>query len=68
MGYVQQLLRRMNAFSSFAISFSIICILAGCLTSFHLGFSSAGGAAIGIGWPVSCLLSLACALGMACWR
>lgn len=65
MGYAQQLLRRMNAFSSFAISFSIICILAGCLTSFHLGFSSVGGAAIGIGWPLSCLLSLACALAMA---
>ncbi|NUP05340.1 MAG: amino acid permease [Polyangiaceae bacterium] len=55
----------MGAFSSFAISFSIICILAGCLTSFHLGFSSVGGAAIGIGWPVCSLLSLACALAMA---
>jgi len=65
LGYAQQLLRRMSPFSSFAISFSIICILAGCLTSFHLGFSSVGGAAIGIGWPVSCLLSLACALAMA---
>lgn len=65
MGYVQQLRRRMDAFSSFAISFSIICILAGCLTSFHLGLSSVGGAAVGIGWPASCLLSLACALSMA---
>lgn len=65
MGYTQQLLRRMGGFSSFAISFSIICILAGGLTSFHLGFSSVGGAAIGIGWPLSCLLSLACALTMA---
>jgi amino acid transporter len=65
MGYTQELLRRMSGFSSFAISFSIICILAGGLTSFHLGFSSVGGAAIGIGWPVSCLLSLACALTMA---
>ena len=65
MGYAQQLLRRMSGFSSFAISFSIICILAGCLTSFHLGFSSVGGAAIGIGWPICCLFSLACALTMA---
>lgn len=65
LGYTQQLLRRMSGFSSFAISFSIICILAGCLTSFHLGLSSVGGAAIGIGWPLSCLLSLACALTMA---
>ena len=65
LGYSQQLLRRMGGFSSFAISFSIICILAGCLTSFHLGFSSVGGAAIGVGWPLCCMLSLACALTMA---
>lgn len=65
LGYSQELRRRMSAFSNFAISLSIICILAGGITSFHLGFSGAGGAAIGIGWPVSCLLSLVVALTMA---
>src|SRR5712671_6937710 len=58
MGYAQELLRRMGGFSNFAISFSIICILAGGITSFQLGFSAAGGASIGIGWPLGCLFSL----------
>jgi amino acid transporter len=65
MGYAQELLRRMGGFSNFAVSFSIICILAGGITSLHLGTSGVGGAAIGLGWPLSCLLSLlvAAALG-----
>ncbi len=65
MGYAQELLRRMSGFSNFAISFSIICILAGCITSFQVGYGSVGGAAVGIGWPLSCLLSLIVALTMA---
>lgn len=64
-GYGQELLRRMSGFSNFAISLSMICILAGGITSFHLGVMSVGGAAIGIGWPLSCLLSLAVAATMA---
>ena len=40
------------AFSNFAISLSIICILAGGVTSFHLGLCSVGGASIGLGWPL----------------
>jgi len=62
MGYAQELARRMSGFSNFAISFSIICILAGGITSFQLGFSAAGGASIGIGWPLSCAFSLIVAL------
>jgi amino acid transporter len=54
----------MSAFSNYAVSLSIICILAGGITSFHVGLSSVGGAAIGIGWPASCLCSLAVALTM----
>ena len=65
MGYAQELLRRMSGFSNFAISFSIICILAGGITSFHLGMSSVGGAALGLGWPLGCVLSLCFALAMA---
>lgn len=65
LGYAQELLRRMGGFSNFAISFSIICILAGGLTSFQLGLCSVGGAAIGIGWPVSATFSMLVALGMA---
>jgi amino acid transporter len=65
LGYGQELLRRMSGFSNFAISLSIICILAGGITSFPQGFSSVGGAAIGVGWPACCLLSLCVALAMA---
>jgi amino acid transporter len=65
MGYRQELARRMNGFSNLAISLSIICILAGGLTSFHLGFCSVGGAAIGLGWPLVCLFSLIVAAAMA---
>lgn len=65
LGYRQELSRRMSGFSNFAISFSIICIVAGGITSFPLGLSSAGGAAIGLGWPALCLLSLCVALSMA---
>src|SRR5690606_37895613 len=48
----------------FAISFSIICILAGGVTSFHLGLSGVGGAEIGLGWPLVALFSLAVAAAM----
>jgi amino acid transporter len=65
MGYGQELLRRMSGFSNFAISLSIICILAGGITSFPEGYCSVGGAAIGLGWPLCCLLSLCVALAMA---
>src|SRR5215468_1196992 len=64
MGYAQELRRGMGAFSNYAISLSIICILAGGVTSFQMGYCSVGGAAIGVGWPVACLFSLAVALTM----
>jgi amino acid transporter len=64
-GYRQELARRLGAFSNFAISLSTICILAGGLTSFHVGLCSVGGAAIGIGWPVACLFSMTVAATMA---
>ncbi len=65
MGYKQELLRRMTPFSNFAISLSIICILAGCVTSFQFGFCSVGGAFIGLAWPLVCVFSLIVALSMA---
>jgi len=65
MGYAQELERRMSGFSNFAISFSIICILSGGINSLAQATSGVGGAAIGIGWPVGCLISLFFALGMA---
>jgi len=59
MGYSQELARRLGTFSNFALSFSIICILAGGVTSFHLGLCSVGGASIGLGWPLVVLFALA---------
>jgi hypothetical protein len=64
MGYSQELARRMSGFSNFAISLSIICILAGGITSFQVGFCTVGGASIGLGWPLVCLFSLVVALAM----
>lgn len=64
LGYAQELSRRMSGFSNFAISFSIICILAGGITAFAAGFSSAGGASIGIGWPLGSIFALLVALAM----
>src|SRR5258707_10759748 len=65
LGYAQELLRGMSGFSNFAISLSIICILAGGITTFHLGLCAVGGAAIGLGWPLVCLFALAVAATMA---
>ena len=65
LGYQPELLRRMSGFSNFAISLSIICILAGGITSFQFGFCGVGGAAIGVGWPLLCAFSLVVALSMA---
>src|SRR5436190_24300385 len=65
LGYKQELARRMSGFSNFAISLSIICILAGGITSFQVGFCSVGGASIGFGWPLVCLFSLVVAATMA---
>src|SRR6266487_1925336 len=64
MGYAQELARRMSGFSNYAISLSIICILAGGITSFQVGFCSVGGASIGLGWPLVCAFSLVVAATM----
>jgi amino acid transporter len=65
MGYAQELSRRMGAFSNFAVSFSLICILSGGITSFQMGLSAAGGASIGLGWPLGSLFALVVAAAMA---
>lgn len=64
MGYSQELARRMGGFQNFAISFSIICILAGGITAFPNGFAAAGGASIGIGWPLGSAFALLVAAAM----
>src|SRR5437899_3860982 len=50
MGYAQELARRMSTFSNFAVSFTIISILAGCLTGYADGMKSGGPVIRDIGW------------------
>jgi len=58
LGYKQDLNRSWSAFSNFAISFSIISILAGCFTTFGQGFNNGGPIAISWGWPIVSLFIL----------
>src|SRR6266516_3137456 len=53
LGYKQELNRSLSGFSNFAISFSIISILAGCFTTFGVGWNNGGPAAIAWGWPIA---------------
>ncbi len=52
LGYSQQLNRAWSGFSNFAISFSIISILAGCFTTYGQAWNNGGPIAISIGWPL----------------
>jgi len=52
LGYAQDLKRSWSAFSNFAISFSIISILAGCFTNFGAGFNNGGPISISWSWPI----------------
>ena len=52
LGYKQELNRSWSGFSNFAISFSIISILAGCFTTFAQGWNNGGPVAISLGWPL----------------
>src|SRR5437660_11270776 len=57
LGDAQELYRSMGGFRNFAISFTIISILAGCLTSYAIGFNQGGPVAITWGWLI---VGLAC--------
>ncbi len=52
LGYSQELHRSWSGFSNFAISFSIISILAGCFTTFGQAWNNGGPVAISWGWPI----------------
>lgn len=64
-GYAQELRRRMGAFTNFAVSFSIICILAGGITAFPLALAAGGGLSVCVGWILGALIALCVALSMA---
>src|SRR5919199_4074099 len=65
LGYAQELFRAMGGFRNFAISFTIISILAGCLTSYTIAFEHGGPIAVTWGWLLVGLMSTIIALSMA---
>ena len=65
LGYAQELLRRMSGFSNFAVSFTIISILSGCLTLYGYGMNTGGPGAIVWGWPIVGIMTLFVGLAMA---
>jgi amino acid permease (GABA permease) len=65
LGYAQELARHMSGFSNFAVSFTIISILSGCLTLYGFGLNTGGPAVIIWGWPVVGLMTLFVGLAMA---
>src|ERR1700750_1559981 len=65
LGYAQELRRRMSGFSNFAVSFTIISILSGCLTLYGYGMNTGGPAIIVWGWPIVGLFTLTVGLAMA---
>ncbi|MBF9129862.1 amino acid permease [Plantactinospora sp. S1510] len=50
LGYQQELRRKLSGFSNFAVSFSIISILAGAITSYGIAMTAGGPMAITLGW------------------
>jgi amino acid permease (GABA permease) len=65
LGYAQELRRRMSGFSNFAVSFTIISILSGCLTLYGYGMATGGPAVIVWGWPFVGIMTLFVGLSMA---
>ena len=65
LGYKQELKRGWSGFSNFAISFTIISVLAGCFTTYGQAWNNGGPIAISWGWPIICGLILLVAFSMS---
>ncbi|MEV6491219.1 amino acid permease [Actinoplanes sp. NPDC051633] len=65
LGYQQELHRRLSGFSNFAVSFSIISILAGAITSYGIAMNAGGPMAITLGWLFVGIMVTFVALAMA---
>jgi amino acid transporter len=65
LGYKQELNRGWSQFANFAISFSIISVLAGCFTIYGQAWNFGGPIAISIGWPVIAAIILTVAVSMS---
>jgi len=64
LGYRQELSRGWSAFTNFAISFTIISVLAGTFTTFSFAWLHGGPTMASIGWPVICFFVLMVAFSM----
>ncbi len=64
LGYAQELLRAMGGFSTFALSFSIISVLTGVMTTYGVALAGGGPAALGVGWPLVSVGTILVALAM----
>jgi amino acid transporter len=65
LGYKQELKRGWSGFSNFAISFSIISVLAGCFTTYGQALKNGGPVAISIAWPLISVMILFVAFSMS---
>jgi amino acid transporter len=65
LGYKQDLKRGWSGFSNFAISFTIISVLAGCFTTYGQAWNNGGPIAISWGWPIIATFILVIAFCMA---
>ena len=65
LGYPQELLRGMGAFRNFAISFTIVSILAGCLPGYYLAFHWGGPVSAVWGWLIVGVFTTFVALSLA---
>ena len=55
----------MGGFSSFALSFSIISVLTGVITTYKVALTGGGPAGLGLGWPLVSIGTIFVALAMA---
>src|SRR5947208_7757176 len=65
LGYRQELARAWSSFTNFAISFTIISVLAGVFTNFSFAWTAGGPAGIAFGWPILCAFVLLVAVSMS---
>src|SRR4051794_758805 len=64
-GYVQELLRDMGGFSSFALSFSVVSIITGITQLYGYGFQHGGPLQLTFGWILVSIFTMSVALSMA---
>lgn len=65
LGYHPVLIRRMGPFGNFAISFSVISVLSGCMTLYGFGLGTGGPAVMLWGWVVVGLMVMFVGAGLA---